>query len=352
MCINSEKEIDFLKKFLREYNGPQIKLMEVCGTHTAEISHCGISDMLSPRISLVSGPGCPVCVTVTSYIDKLISLSDDRTNIIVSFGDMLHVTGKNMNLKDVKVEGANVLMVYSPMDMIKLAIQNPTKNYIFAAVGFETTTAAYAMAIDEIINSNINNIKFLTSLKTMPAAIDWVCKNQNGIDGFLAPGHVSVVTGYQIYIPIAKKYQLPFAVAGFSGEQLIQGIASLVLNKGKAKITNLYRSVVTEKGNEAAQALTLKYFEPCDASWRGFGEIERSGMKLRHEYEKFDAGSSNLYLDESHNPKCCCAKVLTGELNPNQCPLFGRDCTPQNQQGACMVSREGTCYNYFINRRK
>lgn len=343
-------EFDY-KKFLKEYEGPDVRIMEVCGTHTAEISHCGIPSMLSPRIHLVSGPGCPVCVTVTAYIDRLIELCESPQNVIVTFGDMLRVTGESRSLNDVKAQGGQIRMVYSPLDMLKMADEDKTKTFIFAAVGFETTTPIYAMLVEEAIKSGITNIKLLTSLKTMPAAIDWVCKNQSGIDGFLAPGHVSTITGSRIFENLSEKYKIPFAVAGFTGPLILEGLAALVKSKGHSRVMNLYPTAVTRNGNEKAQSVISKYFLPCDATWRGFGIIPDSGMLLREEYGRFDAGSKELTTDQAHNPKCRCAQVLTGSINPTQCPLFGKECTPQAQQGACMVSSEGSCYNYYINSR-
>ena len=339
------------KKFLREYSGPPVRIMEVCGTHTAEISHCGIPSMLSPRITLVSGPGCPVCVTVTDYIDKLIDLSKDPDHVIVTFGDMIRVTGKRQSLQDIRAQGGEVRMVYSPLDMLELAMKEPSKTFIFAAVGFETTTPVYAMLIEEAIQRGIANIRLLTSLKTMPAAIDWICVRQGGIDGFLAPGHVSTITGSRIYEDLAKRYRVPFAVAGFTGQQILEALAALVKLQGHDRVVNCYPTAVTWAGNEMAQDAVRRYFEPCDAAWRGFGIIEGSGMLLRKEYRRFDAGSADITKDREHNPKCLCAKVLTGAILPAQCSLFGKECTPSSQQGACMVSSEGTCYNYFIYKR-
>ncbi|MEI6580162.1 MAG: hydrogenase formation protein HypD [Eubacteriales bacterium] len=341
-----------IKEYLKKYDGSAVNIMEVCGTHTAEISRCGIQSMLSPYINLISGPGCPVCVTVTDYIDRLVELSMEPNTAVVTFGDMMRVTGKSQSLNDSKASGGQVRMVYSPMDTLKLAAADKTKTFVFAAVGFETTTPVYAMLLKETIKQGIANVKILTSLKTMPSVIDWVCKNQGTIDGFLAPGHVSTITGSDIFNPLAKKYKVPFAVAGFSGKQIFEAIYALVKCRGKVKVMNLYPSVVTEKGNETAQNIVREYFVPCDAAWRGIGVIAGSGMVLREEFAAFDAGSAELTTDHIHNQKCRCAQVLTGAIKPTNCPLFGNECTPQTQQGACMVSTEGSCYNYFVNKRK
>jgi hydrogenase expression/formation protein HypD len=343
--------IDY-KKYLAEYDGPAVRLMEVCGTHTAEISHCGIPSMLSPQIQLISGPGCPVCVTVTSYIDRLVELCKAPNTVVVTFGDMLRVAGSRQSLNDAKAEEGQVRMVYSPMDTLKLAAVQPSVTFVFAAVGFETTAPVYAMLLEEAVQNKITNLKLLTSLKTMPPVVDWVCRKQGKIDGFLAPGHVCVITGSNIFCNISNKYSVPFAVAGFEGEEILTAIYALVRRIGKSGVMNLYPSVVTPRGNETAQALVEKYFEPSDAAWRGMGMIPDSGRVLRKEYSQFDAGSANLNADSGAHAGCRCARVLTGELKPTECPLFRTVCTPQSPQGACMVSAEGSCYNYFVNKRK
>jgi len=340
------------KTYLKNYDGKPLRLMEVCGTHTAEISRCGIVSLLSPNIRLISGPGCPVCVTVTSYIDRLVALSMEPNQVVISFGDLLRVKGSSQSLNDAKACGGQVRMVYSPMDILKLAVAEPTLTFIFAAVGFETTTPVYALLLDEANNLGIHNIKLLTSLKTMPSVINWVCGNQSGIDGFIAPGHVSVITGSEIFQPIAQKYSIPFAVAGFEAEQILLAIYALVRRHGRGEVMNLYPSAVTAEGNSTAQKKVNQYFIPCDAAWRGMGTIKGSGMRLKDEYAAFDAGSVNLTDDHSANPNCRCAKVLTGAISPRQCPLFGKECNPQSPQGACMVSTEGSCYQYFVTRRE
>ena len=341
------------RTFLKEYDGPPIRIMEVCGTHTASIAHCGIVSLISSKIQLISGPGCPVCVTVTEYIDRLITLSLTPDTVVVTFGDMIRVSGSQQSLQDVRSEGGQVRMVYSPFDMIGLALAEPGKTFVFAAIGFETTTAVYAALMDEIVHAGIANIRILTSLKTMPRVIEWVCSMQGGIDGFLAPGHVSVITGSDLFLPLAEKYRVPFAVAGFEGEQILIALYALVkmILNGEGKVMNLYPSAVTAGGNRTAQNRIGKYFEPCDAAWRGMGVIPDSGMMLRSEYLEYDAGSRDLFSDHSHHPECRCAGVITGALKPQDCPLFGTLCTPDKPQGACMVSTEGSCYSYFVNRR-
>ena len=333
---------------IRQYDGPPVQFMEVCGTHTAAIAKNGIRSLLPETIRLVSGPGCPVCVTVTAYLDRLIALSKEPDTVVVSFGDLLRVPGSRGSLSDGKAEGGRVQMVYSPMEVLDLARKNPDLTFVFAAVGFETTAPVYALLLKRAREQRIDNIRLLTSLKTMPPVIDWVCQ-QGQVDGFLAPGHVSVVTGSRIFEPLAQRYRLPFAVAGFSGESILAALYGLTKSRGKGTVRNLYPSVVTRDGNRQAWEAVEECFAPCDAAWRGIGIIKDSGLKLKEAYERFDAGSGGLMEDREANRACRCAQVLVGRLEPAGCPLFGKACTPTTPQGACMVSTEGSCYPAFLS---
>lgn len=338
--------------FLSDYDGEPLSFMEVCGTHTASISENGIPAILSDKIRLISGPGCPVCVTVASYIDRLCELALTPDTCVVTFGDMIRVPGTKRALKDVTALGGSVKMVYSPFEITELAKADKSKNFVFASVGFETTTPAYALLIDRIINENITNIKLLTALKTMPKAIERLCEGDSQIDGFIAPGNVSVITGANEFRPLAEKYGVPFVISGFSGRELLASIYSLVKLRGRGEVLNLYKNAVTDNGNEKARKLVNKYFMPYDACWRGMGIIEGSGMVLKDEYLKYDAGSRELNHDNLMNKICSCGDVITGKISPNECPLFRKFCTPENPQGACMVSNEGACFHYYINNRK
>ena len=358
-----KRDISEIVKYLSEYDGEEVRLMEVCGTHTAAISENGIPGILSPKIQLISGPGCPVCVTVTAVIDKLIDLSMQDKTTVLTFGDLIRVRGTEKSLADVKGEGAHVKMVYSPMETVKMAEEDPDTTYVFAAIGFETTTPVYALVIDAAVKKGLKNLKLLTSLKTMPNVIRWVTAgntkdsgdlenslSSSRIDGFIAPGHVAAVTGGRVFEELAKELKIPFVVSGFEGEELIMTIYSLVKLKGTDGYKNLYKNVVTEDGNLKAKDMVDKYFTVSDASWRGMGKIPGSGLVLKDEYRIFDAGS--IGLDEDHEPAGCrCASVLVGEITPHGCPLFGKTCSPDNPHGACMVSTEGSCYNYFISGR-
>ncbi len=344
-------DVKRLTAFLRDYDGPEAVLMEVCGTHTAAISENGIPALLSPKIRLVSGPGCPVCVTVAAYIDRLTELAMEPDTCVVTFGDLMRVRGSKISLRDAEAAGGRARMVYSPLDVLALAEREPETTFVFAAVGFETTTPVYALLLDTLIEKDIRNVKLLTALKTMPAAIDWICAQRGGVTGFIAPGHVSVITGSDLYKPLAEKWGLPFSVAGFSGPELLYAICRLILDRGRGVVTNCYPSAVTAEGNRVARERVARYFRPCAAAWRGIGILEDSGMELRDEYLRFDAGSRGLVTDQLAVPGCCCGRVIVGSMAPTGCPLFGRACTPQTPQGACMVSLEGSCYNYFINKR-
>lgn len=354
MEATSQNNIDKMLHYLKEYSGRDLTIMEVCGSHTAAIAKSGIKDVISDRIHLVSGPGCPVCVTPSAYIDRLIELSFEPNTCVVTFGDMIRVPGSRRSLGQAKGEGANVLMVYSPIDTLKHALLHPEISYVFAAVGFETTTPIYALMLERIIREKIYNVRFLTALKTMPAAVAWLCENGAAIDAFIAPGHVCVITGSDAFLPIAKKYQIPFGVAGFEPEELITalyGILHMICEKSEnTQVRNFYPSVVTNQGNTIAQEKVRTYFEPCDAVWRGMGTIKTSGIRLKAEYQKYDAGSATLTNDHKINAACCCDQILIGKMTPKQCPLFAKICNPQNPQGACMVSMEGSCYQAFVNR--
>lgn len=330
---------------LKEYDGEEISIMEVCGTHTAGIAKCGIRSMISPKIRLISGPGCPVCVTVSSYIDQLCDMALTDAYEVVTFGDMMRVPGSRGNLMDQKAKGGRVRMVYSPFDCMKLASENPETTYVFAAVGFETTAPIYALMIEQALREGIKNIRLLTSIKTMPGAIEWICEKNSGIGGFIAPGHVSVITGSDAFVPIAQKYSVPFAIAGFDGEAILAAIYALIQLKGQGRVVNLYPSVVIKEGNQNARERLARYFEPEDAGWRGMGEIASSGLYLRDEFAQFDAGSRGLN-DDRENAGCMCGEVLTGSP-PAACPLFGKACTPENPKGACMVSLEGACHSWY-----
>ena len=349
-------EISQVINYLKEYNGPEIKLMEVCGTHTASIFKSGIRSLISPKIKLISGPGCPVCVTPTSYIDKCIEYAMMEHYILVTFGDMIKVPGEKASLSSAKGEGAKVEIMYSPFEVIEKAIANPTITYVIAAVGFETTAPIYALVMEEAMEKKIENIKLLTSLKTVIPALEWICENEQGIDGFICPGHVSVIIGSEAYSELAIKYNRPFSVAGFEPEHILAVIFDLVRQTEEARnedkimtVHNLYKNAVKTEGNQKAVGVLHKYFDEGPAMWRGLGIIEGSGLYLKPEYKKYDGESKGLDLDKELPKECCCGQVIVGRLNPNECPIFGKACNPTNPYGPCMVSSEGACGIWYRN---
>ena len=337
-----------LVKSLAAYDGRPLTIMEVCGTHTAAISECGIPSLLPPTIRLISGPGCPVCVTVSAYIDRLIELATSPNTCVVSFGDLLRVKGSRGDLRS--TEGARVEMVYTPFRALELAESDPQTTFVFAAVGFETTAPLYALLVEQIIERGITNLKLLTALKTMPAVIRTLCKEDAAIDGFIAPGHVATITGSALFRELAQEVGKPFAVAGFTAPSLLAAILALTKSADETGVYNFYPSAVTREGNIEALRRVERYFEPCAASWRGLGEIPRSGLRLREEFAYLDAGSGALTQD--HIPAGChCGEVIAGRCTPVDCPMFGKVCTPEHPLGACMVSMEGACYHYYLNDR-
>lgn len=345
-------KIEDIIKYLKEYDGPEIKIMEVCGTHTAAIFKGGIRSLISPKINLISGPGCPVCVTPTAFVDKCVEYAMKEGHILMTFGDMLKVPGTNGSLSDLKGEGAKVEMMYSPFEAIEKAKANPDITYVLAAVGFETTTPAYALLIDQAQRLGIKNIKLVTALKTIIPALTWICENESEIDAFICPGHVSTIIGSKAYEELAAKYHKPFVVAGFEAEQLLAVIYDIVrkLEAGSEKVDNLYRNAVRDEGNIKAQAILERCFEPGPAMWRGLGIIPDSGMYLAGEYAEYDGGSMGLNEDMKLPDSCRCGDVITGRIAPGDCPMFGTGCTPIKPYGPCMVSAEGACGIWFRNR--
>ena len=346
-------EIVELVDFLKNYDGKKIRLMEVCGSHTHAIAKHGIRDLLSPQIELLSGPGCPVCVTPTAYIDRLIELSLELDTTVATFGDLLRVPGSKESLNEAKGRGGSVEMVYSPMDVLALAQEHPERKYVFAAVGFETTAPVYTLLLDNAIARGLDNIRILTALKTMPGAISFLCDNGAQIDGFIAPGHVSAVTGADYFNDLAAKYQIPFAVSGFAAKELVIAIYGLVqmIIKEQPQVKNYYTSVVDQGQNDIIVSQLDKYFERADVVWRGMGVIPGSGLLLKDEYARFDAGSKGLDEDNKRNKACRCGEILMGKAKPTDCPLFGKVCTPLSPEGACMVSEEGSCFNSYLVKK-
>lgn len=338
--------------YLQSYDGRPVKLMEVCGTHTAAIFKSGIRSLISDKIKLISGPGCPVCVTPTAYIDKCIEYASKENHVLLTFGDMMKVPGSRGSLSEAKGNGnVNINIMYSPFEALEKAAENPHITYVVAAVGFETTAPAYAMMVKAAKEKGISNIKLVTALKTAIPALEWICENQEDVDGFICPGHVSVITGSNVYIPLAEKYRKPFVVAGFEAEHILAAIYRIMkqLESGENAAENLYRNAVKEDGNRKAVDVINDVFEEGPAMWRGLGVIEDSGLYLNDEFSGYDGVSRALYEDMELPAECRCGDVIVGRINPDQCPMFGRKCSPMDPFGPCMVSSEGSCGIWYRN---
>jgi len=327
-------------------------IMEICGGQTHAIMHYGLHELLPPEIELVHGPGCPVCVTPLELVDKALAIASHPNVIFTTFGDMLRVPGSSMDLFSVKAAGGNVKVVYSPLDAVKLAQENPEKQVVFFAIGFETTAPANLMSVIAASAQKLKNFSILTSLVRVPPAMHAVLgSSQNRVQGFLAAGHVNAVMGYWEYPSIAEKYHVPMAVTGFEPLDLVQGIYMTVeqLENGTCEVQNAYPRVVSFEGNTAAQKLLDQYLEPCDRQWRGIGMIPMSGWKLRSEYAEFDA-EKRFHVEAIQTKEseiCIAGQILQGLKKPFECSAFGTLCTPTNPLGATMVSSEGTCSAYF-----
>ncbi|MBN1219424.1 MAG: hydrogenase formation protein HypD [Anaerolineae bacterium] len=337
-------------------------LMEVCGGQTHSIIRHGLDQLLPPEIELVHGPGCPVCVTPLELIDKALALAARPDVIFTSYGDMLRVpgtfvyseTGVQANdLFSVKSRGGDVRIVYSPLDALKIARENPYKTVVFFAVGFETTAPANGMAVQQAAREGLDNFCVLVSHVTVPPAIVAIMEApETRVNGFLAAGHVCTVMGLEQYRPLALKYQIPIVVTGFEPLDLAYGILNVVkqLEAGTCEVQNAYARTVPAQGNLPAQNVIADVFEPCNRAWRGIGVIPQSGYRLREKYVKFDAERRfpDVGAMKSVEPDICrSGEVLQGLLKPDQCPAFGKQCTPLTPLGATMVSSEGACAAYY-----
>ncbi|MBQ9015338.1 MAG: hydrogenase formation protein HypD [Firmicutes bacterium] len=337
--------------YLKNYDGRPLKLMEVCGTHTAAIFKNGIRDLISPKIRLISGPGCPVCVTPTAYIDACTAFAKGEGQELLTFGDMMKVPGRSGSLSENKTS-ADITVMYSPFEAIEKAKAHPDRLIGVAAVGFETTVPAYALMLQTARRQGIENIRLITALKTVLPALEWICENQNDVDGFICPGHVSVITGVHVYDELAARHRKPFVVAGFEAEHILGCVYRIVrqIETGESLSENLYRNAVRDDGNAKALAVIDEVFETGPAVWRGLGEIPESGLYLRDEYAMYDGGSRGLSEDMELPAACRCGDVIVGRINPDECPMFGRGCDPMKPYGPCMVSAEGSCGIWYRNK--
>jgi len=332
-------------------------LMEICGGQTHAIVKYGLQQLVPEQITLIHGPGCPVCVTPIGVIDQALELASQPGLIFCSFGDMLRVPGSDSDLLSVKTRGGDVRIVYSPLDAVRLAEQNPDREVVFLAIGFETTTAANAMAVYQASQKHLTNFSMLTSQFQVPPAIESLCSSpQCRVQGFLAAGHVCTVMGYRQYFPLAEKFHIPILVTGFEPVDILDGILGAVeqLEKGQARVENRYSRAVSEAGNLAAQGLIGQVFETSAQNWRGIGKIENSGFRLRDAFNQFDAAikfshqlkqPQVIWLEDTRG--CISGQIMQGLKKPCDCPHFGTDCHPGSPLGAPMVSAEGACAAYY-----
>ena len=328
-------------------------IMEVCGTHTMSIARAGLRSLLGENLRLLSGPGCPVCVTPNDYLDRAIAIARQRDAIIATFGDMMKVPGSSSSLYQERGNGARIEMVYSPLDALKIAEQNPLNKVIFLGVGFETTAPTVAATLAKARADGVKNFFVLCGHKIVPPALFALVNDPElKLDGFLCPGHVSAIIGSRPYEFIARDYGLPCVIAGFEPLDILQGIWMIlrqIIEKRGASVEIQYSRAVAAEGNPKAAAFMEKVFEPVDSIWRGLGKIPASGLAIKEEFGDWDAARViQADVGETREPAgCICGMILRGVRLPMDCPLFRKTCTPENPVGACMVSSEGTCAAYY-----
>lgn len=353
--LSEYRDSELVKKVLGEIHAaakhPWV-LMEICGGQTHAIVRHGLDQLLPDQIELVHGPGCPVCVTPLELIDKALAIAAEPEVIFTSYGDMLRVPGSQRDLFSVRADGGDVRVVYSPLDAVKIAQQNPDRQVVFFAIGFETTAPANAMSVVQAHALGLDNFSLLVSHVRVPPAMHAILNSPyNRVQGFLAAGHVCAVMGYWEYPPIAEVYQVPIVVTGFEPLDIAQGILMTVelLEAGRYEVANAYSRAVTREGNRPAQKVIERVFEACDRKWRGIGMIPDSGWKLREQYASFDAEQrfDVEAIQAQESPLCIAGEILQGLKKPHQCEAFGDPCTPENPLGATMVSSEGACAAYY-----
>ena len=332
-----------------------VRFMEVCGTHTVSICRHGIRELMPPEISLTSGPGCPVCVTATADIDTFIKAAKLENSIITTFGDLLRVPGSRSSLQEARAEGADIRTVYSSLDALKIARENPGREVIFLGVGFETTTPTVAAAIITAEQEGLRNFSVISSNKIMPPALEALLADPEiKIDGLICPGHVSIMIGADAYEPIVQNYRIPCVIAGFEPVDILKAVVMLAdqVKSNSPKVEIAYDRAVTREGNQQAMAVMNRVFEPVDALWRGLTVIPGSGLEIRPEYDGFNARKRfDLGISEAKDPAgCACGDVLKSIKTPADCKLFGKACVPEHPIGPCMVSGEGACGAYYKYR--
>ncbi|HJW82866.1 MAG TPA: hydrogenase formation protein HypD [Anaerolineae bacterium] len=357
--LDEYRDAGLVKKGLEEIRRSVTRpwsIMEVCGGQTHSIMRHGLDELLPPEITLIHGPGCPVCVTPLEQIDKAIAIASRPEVIFTSYGDMLRVPGSDEDLFRTKADGGDVRVVYSPLDALKIAQQNPDRQVVFFGIGFETAAPANAMSVWQARQLGVKNYSMLVSHVRVPPAMRAILSSPyNQVQAFLAAGHVCAVMGYWEYPPIAEEFKVPIVVTGFEPVDLAQGILTAVrqLEAGRHEVENAYARAVTREGNRAAQDLINTVFVECDRKWRGIGVIPHSGWRLRDEFAEFDAEKrfEVSAIDTRESALCISGLVLQGRKKPNECPAFGKECTPEHPLGATMVSAEGACAAYYRYRR-
>ncbi len=353
--LDEYRDAEIVKKYLDRIHQITTKnwsVMEICGGQTHSLVKNGIIDLLPPQITMVHGPGCPVCVTPVEIIDKAIAISMTENCVLCSFGDMLRVPGSEMSLLKAKAEGAEVKTVYSPMDAVNFARQNPEKEVVFFAVGFETTAPANALSVLQAERLGLKNYSILSSHVLVPPAMEaLLIDEETKIDGFLAAGHVCTIMGLKEYEQIVQKFQTPIVVTGFEPVDMLKGLyhCILQLEEGRNELENQYARVVDKTGNQQAIKIINEVFEVVDREWRGIGAIPQSGLNLNPKYHQFDASKKYDFTRDGHDfsTECIAGQILKGVKKPAECPQFGKKCTPQYPLGAPMVSSEGACAAYY-----
>jgi hydrogenase expression/formation protein HypD len=358
--VDEFRDVELVKNLseeIRRVTTREWTIMEICGGQTHSIMRYNLEEFLPDRIRLVHGPGCPVCVTPLEIIDKAIRIAEMDDVIFTSFGDMLRVPGSEKDLLSVKAGGGDIRILYSPLDAVKIAEENPGKKIVFFAIGFETTAPANAMAVREADRRRLKNFSILSAHVLVPPAMEAILSSENNrIEGFLAAGHVCTVMGYREYLPIAEKYRTPIVVTGFEPVDILKGIHQVVtqLEEGRHEVENAYGRVVTPEGNIPAQKLLEEIFEVEDMKWRGIGNIPRSGFRLAPKYDEYNAEKifDVGHIEQQESPLCIAGEVLQGLKKPADCPAFAKECKPEHPLGAPMVSSEGACSAYYRFREK
>lgn len=350
--FRSPELVEALLKEIKQTVKGKWNIMEVCGGQTHSLVKNGILNLLPENIQMIHGPGCPVCVTPVSLIDKAVYLALEKNVIMCSYGDMIRVPGSSMSLLEAKAKGGDIRILYSPLEAVKIAKENPEREVVFFAVGFETTAPANALSVIHAKRDGIKNYSILSSHVLVPPAIEEIMNDElSDVNGFLGPGHVCTIMGIYEYYPLVEKYKVPIVITGFEPVDLLEGILMVVrqLEKGEAKVENEYARIVKDEGNLIAQEMIYEVFEVADRLWRGMEIIPMSGLKVKDAFKEFDAERKfNVTIEEApENPDCIAGDIMKGIKKPFQCSQFGKKCKPSNPLGAPMVSSEGACAAYY-----